>query len=180
MTDCAMAATQNYARIDRDAYYTPAWCVEALIRNVPLCRRVWEPASGGHAIVGVLADHGFTVRHSDIHGDPSVDFLTVKHAADFGAIVTNPPYSLADQFIAHALMLTQNGHGQVCMLLRNEFDCAATRTARFFAGPPYHKKIVLTRRPRWIPGSTGAPRHNYAWYVWDWSRSEPAVIVYAQ
>jgi hypothetical protein len=31
-------------------------------------------------------------------------------------------------------------------------------------------KLIVTKRPRWIKGSKGSPRHTYAWYVWDFRR----------
>jgi hypothetical protein len=34
------------------------------------------------------------------------------------------------------------------MLGRHEYDCAAGRKD-LFAGPPFARKIVLTKRPRW-------------------------------
>ena len=39
--------------------------------------------------------------------------------------------------------------------------------------------IVLTKRPRWIKESKGAPRHNYSWFVWDNEKiSENPEILY--
>ena len=75
-----------------------------------------------------------------------------------------------------ALSLTRNSGGKVAMLLRNEFDCAAARKKVF--GFPFDMKIVLQKRPRWIDGSTGSPRHNYAWYIWDWKTTRDPVIRY--
>ena len=58
----------------------------------------------------------------------------------------------------------------VAMLLRNEFDSAASRKELFTGNVYFDTKIILTKRPRWIEGSTGSPRHNYAWFVWDFER----------
>jgi hypothetical protein len=30
-------------------------------------------------------------------------------------------------------------------------------------------KVVLTKRPRWSTDDKASPRHNFAWFVWDWS-----------
>jgi hypothetical protein len=55
----------------------------------------------------------------------------------------------------------------VALLGRNEIDCAGPTRSQFFGScPEFAAKIVLTWRPRWVAGSTGSPRHNYAWYVW--------------
>jgi hypothetical protein len=46
--------------------------------------------------------------------------------------------------------------------------------------PPFHKKVVVTKRPRWIADSTGSPRHNYSWFIWDWRHVKGAAsIVYS-
>jgi hypothetical protein len=58
----------------------------------------------------------------------------------------------------------------VAMFMRNEYDCRSTGAAELFENfPGYSRKIIVTKRPRWVKGSTGSPRHNYAWYVWDFS-----------
>jgi hypothetical protein len=124
------------------------------------------------------------------------DFLMQTKLPDdsIRAIVSNPPYetvdltsdewahleplarkygmksssvSLAELFLRHAIALMQPVKGQVAMFLRNEFDCSKGRMD-LFGLPPFHKKVVVTKRPRWVEGSTGSPRHNYSWFVWDW------------
>lgn len=81
--------------------------------------------------------------------------------------VTGKSVSLAELFCRHAIALTQEKKGMVAMFLRNEFDCSKGRMD-LFSLPPFHKKIVVTKRPRWVADSTGSPRHNYSWFVWDW------------
>jgi hypothetical protein len=52
------------------------------------------------------------------------------------------------------------------MLLRHEYDCAKERVD-LFNQPPFARQIVLTSRPRWIEGTSGAPRHNFSWFIFD-------------
>jgi hypothetical protein len=101
---------------------------------------------------------------------------------DYRDIVTNPPYSLATAFIEHALRLTLPRRGKVVMLLRHDFDTASSRHHLFGGNEAFKKKVVLTRRPRWIEGSTGSPRHNFAWYIWDWNDCDgrAATVEYGQ
>jgi len=171
-----------YERQAWDHYETPEWCTEVLLRYEDF-KCVWEPAAGKGAIANVLKDAGVDVYCSDIHdygfGYDVKDFL-LTWENDGRDIITNPPYAedLADQFINHALLLTKNYGGKVAMLLRNEFDCASSRKSIFGTDSPFACKIVLTRRPKWIEGSTGAPRHNYAWYIWDWQWNGLPNIVY--
>ena len=87
----------------------------------------------------------------------------------FDLVFLDPPFDdLAEKFIRHALDLTQETGGLVAMFLRNEYDMASTRDDLFEGHPAYVMKICVTKRPRWIEGSKGSPRHNYAWYVWSW------------
>lgn len=155
---------------------------EALLKHESFTK-VWEPAVGKGKMAKVLQKHGADVYGSDIWdygcGYDVADFLLTWVNPDQRDIVTNPPFAedLADKFIEHALILTQPFGGRVAMLLRNEFDCAASRR-NIFGKPPFATKIVLLKRPRWIDDSTGSPRHNYAWYIWDWSWGKEPTIIY--
>jgi hypothetical protein len=95
------------------------------------------------------------------------------------SIIGNPPYSddLAEKFIRHALRLTEPVKGMVAMLARHEYDCAAGRVD-LFDRLGFRMKMTLTKRPKWIEDSTGSPRHNYAWFVWDWFYSGHPILVW--
>ena len=174
----------GYERRVLDHYETPQWCTKVLLRHEKFSR-VWEPAAGKGAITNVLAAADVDVYASDIHdygfGYDMKDFL-LTWENDGRDIITNPPFAedLADQFINHALLLTKNFGGRVCMLLRNEFDCASSRKNLFDNKSAFAAKIVLTKRPKWIAGTIGSPRHNYAWYVWDWQWNKYPAIVHDQ
>jgi len=175
-----MAAT--YERREWDHYETEEWVTEVLLRHESFSK-VWEPAVGKGKMANVFKKHGVDVYGSDIldygFGYDIADFLLAWGNPDQRDIVTNPPFAedLADQFIEHALLLTRPFGGRVAMLLRNEFDCAAGRS-HLFGDKPFACKIVLTRRPRWVDGTTGSPRHNYAWYIWNWSLDKEPTIIY--
>lgn len=183
--DPCMAGPARYERIEHDFYETPAWCTEALLQHWRPRGLVWEPAAGNCAIADVLADRGCRVMCSDIvrrDRDVSVcDFLEVGSPGDaLFSIVTNPPYELAEAFIRRSLELTRRPGGDVAMLMRHEFDCAAGRR-ELFEREPFATKIVLTKRPRWFARRPGdaSPRHNYAWFVWSWNHAGPARLRYA-
>jgi hypothetical protein len=134
------------------------------------------------------------------------DFLTTVSRPFDGitGLVTNPPYetinvtepewahlhslaskygykskvSLAELFLRHAIDLMEPVEGKVAMFLRNEFDCGKKRM-NLFDHPAYAMKIVCTERPRWIEGSTGSPRHNYAWFCFDWKNTGAAQVRYS-
>ena len=66
---------------------------------------------------------GLQVLSTDISAGQ--DFLLAREQS-VDAIVTNPPYISATQFIEHALRLMSGG-GKVAMLLRTDFDHAKRR-----------------------------------------------------
>jgi hypothetical protein len=158
----------GYERREGDFYETPEWCTEVLLREEKFEGLVWEPACGNNAIMNVLArnilagENNTFIWGTDINQQPYQNFLEFTPKRTIQHIVTNPPYSHAEEFVRRALKIAED---KVALLLRNEWDCAKKRTD-LFTGNGFYKKIVLTKRPRWIKGSTGSPRHNYAWYIW--------------
>jgi hypothetical protein len=68
--------------------------------------------------------------------------------------------------IDHALALTRPHDGFVAMLLRCDYDQARTR--RHLFDHPFARKVVLTRRIRWLEDSKDSPGFSHAWFVWDW------------
>lgn len=176
-----MFGESGYERNALDAYWTPEWCTKELLEQFSFRGRVWEPACGRGDICRVLSSYSYMVAATDIadhgHHDRLADFFKCSIVPrDVQSIVTNPPYSDAVRFIVHALQLTRPVDGQVAMLLRNEFDCAGTRSELF--DTPFAAKLVLTKRPKWSDSDVASPRHNFAWFVWDWRHQGTAKIVY--
>lgn len=176
----------GYARKPFDLYSTPAWCTEII---VPYLRgpNLWEPARGDGHMVEVLRRHHFCVYYTDIaKGD---DFLEYDRAPTFGlshnprtpqAIVTNPPYSLAQEFVRKALELMAPVGGQVAMLLRVDFDSAKTRRDLFQNNPAWGTKIVFLDRIKWFEGeSKKTPSENHAFFLWDFQHTGEPRIHYA-
>jgi hypothetical protein len=167
----------GYERRDRDDYPTPACVTKVLVSHLPPeDYRVWEPAAGSGAMVRALVEHGlFVVVPTDI--ETGHDFLVAPPPSIFRGIVTNPPYRLATEFIERALALIP-ANGFVAMLLRADFDSAQTRRHLFADCRLFSKKIVLTKRIRWIEGSTGSPSFNHAWFLWDRAHRGSATLAY--
>ncbi len=186
MSDSAMHGESGYERIARDAYYTPAWCTEALLRHVKFEGKIWECAAGDGQMSLVLERAGKSVLASDIHPIWPVtipaDFLAVAlPPTNVRHVITNPPYTMAQDFIERAQAVTAyRGGGKVAMLLRNEYDSAKTRQHLFSKCPQFALKLVLTKRPKWFADEKASPRHNFSWFVWDWSHKGPAEIRWDQ
>jgi hypothetical protein len=157
--------------------------VHALLRVEQLPHSIWEPAAGPGAIVKVLRASGHRVLASDLvdYGDPThvsrVDFLMEREApAGTEAIVTNPPFKLANEFVAHALELCP----RVMMLLRLAFLESEVRSpildnaglGRVYV---FRKRLPMMHRHEWQ-----GPKVNsgmaFAWFCWDRSYKGPAEL----
>jgi hypothetical protein len=160
-----------------DLYETPTVVTEALLRVEDLPHRIWEPAAGRGAIVNVLRGRGHDVVATDLvdYGIPGQearrDFLLERAQDGVGAIVTNPPYKLADQFVEHALKLCP----RVIMLLRLAFLESVRRTPILDSGHlarvhVFKRRAPMMHREGWTgPKITSALA--FAWFVWDRSHS---------
>ena len=165
----------GYARHDRDLYETPEWATMAVVPYLLWPRLTLEPACGSGKMVNALRSAGLSVVCSDI--DSGQDFLELK-ATDASAIVTNPPYDKARDFIEHAIKLMVPNRGLVAMLLRTDFDHAKTRRHLFSGSPYFARKVVLTKRIVWFEKKGAAPSFNHAWYIWDIRNVSSPVISY--
>lgn len=170
----------GYARMARDLYETPAWATAALFPHLPSSPNViWEPAAGSGKMADALLEASekvITVLRTDIA--TGTDFLACTDHQSADAIITNPPYELATEFIWHARTLMGPVDGFVAMLLRTDFDHAKTRADLFGACPHFAKKVVLTRRIQWFEDSKGSPSFNHAWFLWDWKHRGPPTLAY--
>lgn len=172
-----------YARLDRDHYRTPAWCTRLVMRHLPArIERVFECACGDGAMSNVLAER-YDVFASDIHFHSgvtrsSLDFLKADHPAQ--CIATNPPYAIAQEFVEHALKLTESSRGVVAMLLSDRWDAAGSRQHLTGRCPQFAKRIAMIDRITWLPRPDGseAPSENHCWFVWDWTHEGPPVVAY--
>jgi methylase of polypeptide subunit release factors len=170
----------GYERKERDLYETPEWVTLALFPHLPRQPEViWEPAAGSGKMARAIVKASpkvVSVIESDI--ETGADFLSELVVEDgVEAIITNPPYVLAQEFIKSALDRME-GHGIVAMLLRTDFDHAKTRGHLFAGHPAFAKKVVLTKRIQWFEDSKGSPSFNHAWFIWDWQHIGPPTLAY--
>lgn len=157
-----------------DLYETPPEAVRSLCKVETMPVEVWEPACGPGAIVRELEAIGCTVHASDLvdYGwghDARRDFL-MEQSAPVGtrAIVTNPPFKLAEEFASHALTLVPD----VYLLLRLAFLEGLRWQER---GLAEHLRAVHIFAPR-LPfmhrhGYDGPVNSNsgfpFAWFCWS-------------
>ncbi len=141
----AALAPSNHAlaeRADRDYYATEPKATELLMGLETFAPRIWEPACGGGHISEVLRRHGYEVRESDIVdriGNEVLDFLAGGGIFGVGQwdgdIVTNPPYSMAGEFVERALECVKDG-AKVAFFLKLTFLESAKRRSLFEKYPP--------------------------------------------
>ena len=154
-----------------DFYVTPREAILPLLEKENFGKTIWEPCCGNGAISEVLEAAGYDVYSSDVidrgYGDVA-DFLVpaTQHIVD--SVVTNPPFSRAEEFIRKALECTSF---KVAMLLRLKFLESMQRRPLFQETPLKHV-YVFSDRVTMYPGDepnrgNGSGFEAYAWYVWE-------------
>jgi hypothetical protein len=161
-----------------DLYETPPEAVHALLAHETLPEWIWEPACGPGAIVRVLRERGHHVYATDLNdwGCPDsqsrIDFLMERTAPPrIEAIVTNPPYMIANAFIYRAVKLVP----LVCMLLPLQFLEGGEKDWRrdeLVDGGQlarvliFRERLPMMHRHGW-EGKQATSTRCYAWFVWD-------------
>ena len=90
-----------------------------------------------------------------------VDYLDAKSAGLYKAIITNPPFSLAEQFIRKAVAEAP----VVAMLLKATYFHAGSRVALFRECPPT-AVLAMAWRPAMCPERGKSPIMDFIWAVW--------------
>lgn len=171
--------TKRRADLDGpDFFPTPAWATHALVENERFVGQIWECACGDGAMARVLEEAGHKVRATDLygrgHGETGVDFLKAARKVD--NIVTNPPYNVAEAFVAQGLKLARR---KFALLLRLAFLEGANRANTIFLKhPPSRVWIFSERITFYMKGAarSGSGTTAYAWFVWDKGASGPTEL----
>lgn len=173
-----------------DLYESPVEAVFALLdlqrsgEMKPLPRCIWEPACGPGVIVMVLRGAGHEVHATDLvdYGERAcdgaqsgVDFL-MERAMWPGtqAIVTNPPFKLANEFVrnAHAI-----GAKRVVLLLRAMFIEGVGRTDVLEEMGLHSVYVFRNRLPMMHRDGYNGPKHGsnvpFAWFDWHFGYEGP-------
>lgn len=152
---------------------------------------ILEPCVGGGHIANAINDFYTTKREitgMDLvdRGYPGTivaDFLTYKTDKKYEGIITNPPYSLAKEFVEKGMELLEDD-GQMAMFLKIQFLEGAKRKELFDKYPPKYIYVFRNRMATWNSGLEKDPKTGkrwattmcHAWFVWEkGSTSEPVV-----
>lgn len=152
-----------------DFYPTPKWLTRAIVPKVtnnPYT--IFEPACGTGAIVDVMRE-AFPeayVYATDL--TTGQDFLTTPPRREFNLIITNPPFSLAQEFIDRAMLWRRDSSSLVVMLLRLNF-LGSQKRAEWWRSRPMPAVYVTPKRPPFGKnkhGKIGTDSTEYAWFIW--------------
>lgn len=157
-----------------DFYETPYGLTRLFLSREVFPESVLEPACGGGAIVRVLEEFDYKVTAFDLE----VDFL--QYDEEVPAILTNPPFSLAFEFIEQAKKLATE---KFAFLLPLSYLHGKKRYDAVYSDSSYplSKVYVFTRYPMLGDELREDGKHRtgmmvYAWYVWDRAHQGPPTI----
>lgn len=127
-------------REKNDFYATSPIAIDMLKKKIDLPVKILEPACGSGCLSERLIELGHEVDSYDLvdRGYGKVqnffEMLTSPIQGNF-AIVTNPPYKYAMEFVKHSLEIAPAG-GLVCMFLKTTFAEGKTRYNELFKNTP--------------------------------------------
>lgn len=172
------SANNTGKRKKSDFYETPYSITKHLLRveDFDPNKTVCEPACGEGAIVQVLNDK-WKLRNI-VYYDIEKDFLTDTTQYDY--IITNPPFSLAYEFVQQAKKLSKEKFAFLLPLSylhgKKRYDDIYTDTSY-----PLKKVYVFTRYPMLGDKLRPDGKYNtgmmvYAWYVFEKNYDGPPII----
>lgn len=175
-------------RTKNDFYATNPKALKMLLRVYDdFGEDILEPCVGKGHLAKVLEKYGATVTCLDLvdRGYPNTivkDFLMFNTKHRYDSVITNPPYSLAKEFVEKSLQLVKPG-GKVAMFLKIQFLESKKRRRLFEEHPPKYIYVFTERMATWNRGKkvdeNGKPWSTtmcHAWFIWEkGSKSEPII-----
>ena len=168
-------------RVKNDWYATNPEAVRKLLNVESFnMKNILEPCVGGGHIANVLKEYSMeNVTVIDVvdrgyEGTIVTDFLNWKPDKEYDTIITNPPYSLASEFVKKCIdILSQNG--KLAMFLKIQFLEGLKRKELFDKFPPKYVYVFRKRMQIFNEGIEFNPKTGKrwssllcnAWYIWD-------------
>lgn len=186
-------------RVENDFYVTDPVAVQKLLHKYSINgTEILEPCVGNGSIANTIEKfyankHNITGVDITDRGYPNTivhDYLTWETDKKFDCIITNPPYSLAKEFVEKSMELLNEGYdedgyakGQLIMFLKIQFLEGTKRKAMFEKYPPKYIYVFRNRMATWNNGEPLDPNGKrwattmcHAWFVWEkGSTTEPIV-----
>jgi len=175
-TSHAVMAQRTEGKQSLDDFPTPPWAARALVEHVigkdsASGLTCLEPACGRGHMVLALNEYFSEVRADDVFDfgfGRVADFLKAEHANNsFDWVITNPPFRLAEDFVARSMPIARVG---VAMLVRTVFIESVGRYQRLFGPFPPARVAQFTERVPMVKGridKKASTATGYAWIVWE-------------
>lgn len=181
---------------DFDLYTTSQEAVQKFIDTIKedgfideLPKEILEPCAGLNDITKVLIDNGFNVWSCDLvdrsdwesfqGGRIDVKDFLMYDFENVNCIITNPPYSHAEEFVRRGLKVVNDG-GYVIMLLRIQFLESKSRYKMFVEEGlnPKYVYIHSSRIDCYMNGDKSRKNSMmaFAWYVWEKGRKGETIV----
>ena len=171
--------TEKEREVD-DFYATSPDAIDVLLEYpaIQLPEKIWEPSCGSGCLSMRLEELGYEVVSTDLvergYGIAGIDFFAqTKVPDDVKAIVTNPPYKFATNYVVHGLRLLPE-NGLLCLFLKTTFAEGKDRWNRIFSITPPRFVLQCTERMLCAKNADfegmrrgGGSAVSYAWWVWQ-------------
>jgi DNA modification methylase len=179
------ATNRGSKRIESDFYATPPYCIENLLNH-------WQPRSNDYILdpcagsgnFGLVLKRRFNnqidaieIREEEndalckIYDNVSIGNC-LQHKLFYDVVITNPPYSLAEEITTHYLEVVKPR--ELILLLRTSFLESQKRYS-FWQKHPVNKLYVFSKRPSFTNGGTDAC--SYSWFIWDNSGKQEIKVI---
>ena len=159
-------------RVDNDYYATPENGTTSLFENEQFQGEIWECACGEGHMSEVIKRYNQNVYSTDLiyrgYGIGEVDFLSSQRETD--NVITNPPFSLFQEFAQKALSISKNKVALFGKLQALE----GYKRASFIEKSPLETVYVFKKRINPMRngkdcdenGKKWASTMAFAWFVW--------------
>ena len=161
----------DYPREENDFYRSDPKAISLLEKyDLLVDDKYWECACGDGVLSNRLIDLGYDVYSSDLfdrgYGDVGIDFLKQTAKWD-GSIITNPPFSLLEDFILKGLELAKN---RLYIFARINTLESKRRYDNIFKDNPPLYVCQFVKRIKCYRVNYPTPKYSaisYAWFIWD-------------
>lgn len=171
-----------------DFYATPVEVVKKFLHSHNLKKgNILECTAGNGNIIKAIRKCGYNnhitaveirdeTDHLNQSGSDEIyieDFLNFTVKRKYKTIISNPPYSIAQEVIEHCFEIAGE-NTEIIMLLRLAFLESKKRYS-FWQKHPVNGLYVLSQRPSFTGKGTDATA--YAWFVWNNSEIQDIKVI---
>jgi len=168
-------------RVENDFYATNPEAVRKLIKKYKFNENGnwFEPCVGQGHIANTINDiyktHvvGMDIVYRGYQNTIVSDFLTYETDNKYDNIISNPPYSLAGEFVEKSMELLSD-NGKMAMFLKIQFLEGLKRKELFEKYPPKYIYVFRSRMATWNNGNPTdesgkrwATTICHAWFIWE-------------